>query len=57
MENKKEETTLGIVGEVGVFGSLNMQDPTVNPVDEILSKTDDPNLKAYLKEQKKVRSV
>ena len=57
MENKKEETTLGIVGEVGVFGSLNMQDPTVNPVDEILSKTDDPNLKAYLEEQKKVRSV
>ena len=57
METKKEETTLGIVGEVGVFGSLNMQDPTVNPVDELMKNTDDPNLKAYLEEQKKVGTI
>ena len=57
MDNKKEETTLGIVGEVGMFGSLNMQDPTVNPVDEILRKTDDQNLKVYLEEQKKAGTI
>ena len=44
-------TQLGLVTEIGVFGSLNMKDPTVNPVQELYKKTDDPNLKAYLEEQ------
>lgn len=54
-KDDKEKTTLGIVGEVGMFGSLNMQDPSVQAVNELIRKTNDPNLKAYLEENMKER--
>jgi hypothetical protein len=44
-------TTLNLVTEVGVFGSLDMKDPTVTPVQDLYNKTNDPNLRAYLEEQ------
>ena len=49
--NEDNNTSLGLVTEIGVFGSLNMKDPTVQPVEELMRKTNDPHLKAYLTEQ------
>ena len=46
-----EKTTLAVVGEVGMFGQLNMQDPTVTPIENLMEKTTDPYLKQYLEEQ------
>jgi hypothetical protein len=51
--SEKENTTLCAVSEVGVFGSLNMKDPTANPVKKLMEETNDPYLKAYLAEQMK----
>ena len=34
--SEKENTTLCAVSEVGVFGSLNMKDPTANPVKKLM---------------------
>jgi hypothetical protein len=48
-----QNTTLSLVTEIGVFGSLNMQDPTAKPVEELMKQTNDPHLKAYLEEQMK----
>ena len=50
MDKKESQTTLGIVTEIGTFGNLNMQDPTVQPVQNLMEKTNDPYLKQYLKE-------
>ena len=47
----EEKTTLGIVTEIGTFGNLNMQDPTVQDVNTLMEKTNDPYLKQYLQEQ------
>lgn len=47
----EEKTTLGIVTEIGTFGNLNMQDPTVQGVNTLMEKTNDPYLKQYLQEQ------
>ena len=50
----KEETTLGMITEVGSFGSLNIKDPTVtevNQMEDLYKKTDNPDLKQFLKEQ------
>ena len=47
----KPQTTLGMVSEVGMFGSLNMKDPSANPVKNMIEKTNDPYLKSYLMEQ------
>lgn len=33
MSNKPENMEYGIVTEVGTFGSLNIEDPTVTPID------------------------
>lgn len=52
-----QKTTLGMVTEVGSFGSLNIKDPTVTEVDqvnELYKKTNDPYLKKYLEEQMKL---
>lgn len=46
-----DKTSLNLVTEIGVFGSLNMKNPTASPVEELYHKTTDPNLKAYLEEQ------
>lgn len=47
----EEKTTLGLVTEIGTFGDLNMQDPTVKNVQTLMEKTNDPYLKEYLAEQ------
>ena len=47
----EDKTTLNLVTEVGVFGSLSMKDPTATPVQDLYNKTTDPNLRAYLEEQ------
>ena len=47
----EEKTTLNLVTEVGVFGSIDMKDPTATPVQDLYNKTNDPALKAYLEEQ------
>ena len=52
----KEETTVGMFTEVGSFGSLNIKDPTVtevNQMEDLYKKTDNPDLKQFLKEQMK----
>ena len=46
-----KNTTLNLVTEVGVFGSLNMKDPTATPVEDLYNRTNDPALKQYLAEQ------
>jgi hypothetical protein len=50
MEKKEPQTTLGLVTEIGTFGSLNMKDPTVSTVKNLMEKTSDPYLKQYLQE-------
>ena len=50
------QTTLGMVTEIGSFGSLNIKDPTVTEVsqaEELYRRTNDPHLKRYLEEQMK----
>lgn len=54
MDSKvKETTSLGLVNEIGVFGNLNMKDPTVMELGELARTTQDPHLKAYLEENLK----
>ena len=52
MDNSnKPQTILGVVTEIGTFGNLNMQDPTVQPIQNLMERTTDPYLKQYLAEQ------
>ena len=46
-----EKTTLAAVGEVGMFGQLNMQESPTTPIENLMEKTNDPYLKQYLQEQ------
>ena len=54
---KNNNTTLGFVTEIGTFGSMPINDPTVQPVEErkklenLMETTDNPDLKAYLQTQ------
>lgn len=50
---EKEKTTLAFTTEIGTFGSMPIEDPTVEEVQDIrkLAKdTKDKNLKKYLEE-------
>lgn len=52
-----ENTQLSFVTEIGHFGDMPMKDPTVQTVEKrkeleaLMESTDDPDLKAYLKNQ------
>ena len=48
-----EKTTMSLVTEVGTFGSIDMKDPTVTPVEELARTTTDKHLKHYLEENMK----
>lgn len=48
-----EKTTMSLVTEVGTFGSIDMKDPTVTPVEELARTTKDKHLKQYLEENMK----
>ena len=50
---EKEKTTLAFTTEIGTFGSMPIEDPTVKEVQDVrkLAKdTKDKNLKKYLEE-------
>lgn len=53
MEQKKNQTTLSFTTEIGTFGSMPIQDPTVQEADikDLAKNTKDKDLQKYLEEQ------